>query len=268
MIKISLNAGHLVGVDPGAVSGGYQEAVLVNTVQDACSRVLRRDYLLELEDTDKLYTDDVTEANQLGVDYAIEFHLNSSTNPAAHGFETFVYTGHAGSLTLQRNLHSRLFAIMQKYGVTGRDRGAKQATQYWYLRGTKMPSIIVEFCFVSNPQEVAAFAKSAEKIGEDCAHAIAAAVSLPKKAVGYTRDYPETGQFKITTGRPRYLCSEPSLTSRELGTVSNTVWIGYNRVVYNDGRIWVFIPSKKGWVSVGSYDRKTEQRIEAFATFK
>lgn len=96
-----------------------------------------------------------------------------------------------------------------------------------------------------------------------------ATVSAPSQApTKYVKDYAETGEFFITTGRQRYLCDVPSLTSKELGTVPHSRWIKYNRVVFNDGRIWVWCVVERGWVSTGSYDMKTVKRTESFANFK
>ncbi|MGL4523374.1 MAG: N-acetylmuramoyl-L-alanine amidase [Bacilli bacterium] len=225
MVKISLNSGHLVNVDPGACANGYTEAELVEIAQNETSRVLRAEYVVDLEDTDKLYTDDVIEANAFNADYAIEYHLNSAS-ASAHGFETFVYTGHAPSLTLQRGLHAPIFDILKKYGVVTTDRGQKQSTQYHYLKATKMPAIIIEFCFISNKNEADAFAKHAKSIGADVAHVIARACNLPKKSVStptppvstdevVQKRYAQKGQFIPNVAEGSILVrTEPKFTSK------------------------------------------------------
>ncbi|MGL5548987.1 MAG: peptidoglycan recognition protein family protein [Culicoidibacterales bacterium] len=82
----------------------------------------------------------------------------------------------------------------------------------------------------------------------------------------YVREFPQTGEFYITTGKARYICDVPSLNSKDLGTVAPATWTAYDYVVYNDGRIWC--QTKKGWVSTGSYDKDTLKRTEVFANFR
>lgn len=178
-MKLAIKSGHLIGKDPGAVGNGLEEARIVEAVQNECSRVLRANYVCEILDTDLIYTDDVPEINSWKADYAIEFHMNSASATAT-GFETWVYPDNT-STKFQDKIHSKFFESTKSLGITGVDRGKRQSNEFYFLRGIKCPSMIVEIGFISNKAEAIETSNDAVKLGELYAHDIASALGLSKK---------------------------------------------------------------------------------------
>lgn len=84
-------------------------------------------------------------ANQLGADVLISIHGNTYTDASVSGTETYYYDD-----------SSLLFAnIMQRHVVRAsgfRDRGVKQE-DYFVIRETAMPAVLIEVGFLTNPEE-------------------------------------------------------------------------------------------------------------------
>lgn len=87
-------------------------------------------------------------ANRSGADIFISIHNNSFTDPRDHGTEIWYYNDHPGSPRLARAVQKAL-----KEGVGLRDRGVKNWEPFVVVRYTKMPAILVECAFLSNPDE-------------------------------------------------------------------------------------------------------------------
>ena len=88
-----------------------------------------------------------TKANQENCDYFISLHMNSSTNTSAKGTETWVYNLNSKISTLGKNLTSNL-----SKNLNTPNRGVKESKKFSVLKNTKMPAIIIEIDFISNPE--------------------------------------------------------------------------------------------------------------------
>src|SRR5690625_467043 len=100
-------------------------------------------------------------ANSWGADYFISLHNNAASSSAT-GFETFVYNGGVSQKTkqFQNAIHS---AIASKIGI--RDRGKKSAN-FAVLRQTKMPAILIEYAFISNPNDEKILINEVDKLAK------------------------------------------------------------------------------------------------------
>lgn len=153
MVKIYLDAGH-GGKDPGAVGNDLHEAdvvlALTNRVNEELKAYKNVETLLTRNTDVYLSLSERTDkANQWGADCFISFHLNSSENIAARGFETFIYNGEVSEKTiaLQNVLHAEL---IKKIGNDiSSDRGKKRAN-FHVLRESDMSAVLIENLFVSN----------------------------------------------------------------------------------------------------------------------
>lgn len=84
-------------------------------------------------------------ANRLGAHVFVSVHINSATNTAARGIETYSYPGSAPGERLARSIQD---AIVQAK-IFSHNRGIKTAN-FAVLRETAMPAALVELGFIVN----------------------------------------------------------------------------------------------------------------------
>lgn len=149
-MKICIDPGH-GGKDPGAVGpGGTKEKDVVLAVAKYLKQELSAIAQVTLTRTTDQYvelSERAALANNLGVDYFISVHCNSATNQTAKGTETLVYALGGEAEKLAKTVQARLIDVLKTS-----DRGVKTRNVY-VLRKTKMPAILVELAFISNPEE-------------------------------------------------------------------------------------------------------------------
>ncbi len=187
MKTIILSAGH-GGSDPGAVANKLQEKTFNLNCVLACKKHLEQNYsghrLVLPRDRDIFVSlparRDLTKL--VNADLYVSFHANSFRTPAANGFETFVHSGPLYQRTLdhRKDIHDAVYSYMRTLGIF--DRGMKRY-DHWVTRNMPCPTVLLEYFFVSNPQE-AVYGKSqihVEKMGVATAEGIAKALQLPKK---------------------------------------------------------------------------------------
>lgn len=86
-------------------------------------------------------------ANKNNADIFISIHCNSAGNTQANGVETFILKKGIDAEKLARNVQNK---IVKATGLA--NRGVKTAN-FYVLRHTKMPAILVETAFISNTAE-------------------------------------------------------------------------------------------------------------------
>ncbi|WP_018394576.1 N-acetylmuramoyl-L-alanine amidase [Bacillus sp. 37MA] len=110
----------------------------------------------------------VQKANEARADLYVSIHANAYGEgwTSAHGIETYVYTSRpAAALKIAQSVQHELVA------ATGRrDRGVK-ASNFYVLRKTNMPAILIEAGFMTNREEAALLKTSQYR--QTCARAIA-----------------------------------------------------------------------------------------------
>jgi N-acetylmuramoyl-L-alanine amidase len=172
-MKIVLDPGH-GGRDPGAVGpNGLKEAAVNLAVAKKAADMLRQAGAeVKLTRTTDVFVDlqprcDI--ANSFGADYFVSIHCNSAGTPQAEGTETYCYKLGGQGEALAKAVQAELIA------ATGRaDRGIKTAN-YYVLRKTNMPAVLVELAFISNPEEERLL--GSPDYQEKCATAIAKGIS-------------------------------------------------------------------------------------------
>ena len=156
-VKIFVDPGH-GGTNPGAVANGVTEAEVNLSVATYLANDLRNlgyDVRMYRTNNDENVISPIAAdlrkraqtANEWGADYFISIHSNSSVNPAANGFETYVYRLGSRSAQLAQSIQDTVVAAL---GM--KDGGVRQAN-FSVLRNTNMPAILVELGYVSNPTE-------------------------------------------------------------------------------------------------------------------
>ena len=103
----------------------------------------------------------VDEANNFGADYFISLHTNASNNTSASGSEALVYS----SPSVASELGEDILVWLNR--LTGlRNRGIVNRPGLYVLRKTKMPAVLVEMGFISNPQDARLMNNSPELFAE------------------------------------------------------------------------------------------------------
>lgn len=155
--KIFIDAGH-GGTDPGAVGNGVTEQYVNLNVAAELARLLRQGGYQVLEyrttPTENVLpgkNDDLRNraamANSWGADYFISIHTNSAPNPAADGFEAYVYRLDSTAAALAQSIVDAMAAQLGS-----RPGGVRQAN-FAVLRRSRMPAALLELGYLSNPTE-------------------------------------------------------------------------------------------------------------------
>lgn len=163
LVLIHLDAGH-GGKDGGAAANGLKEK---DIVLDICQRIQKglgdyQDVRVTMSRSTDIYLsldERTTMANAANADVLLSVHINAATNPAARGFESFIYPN-SGSPTsaFQNVMHNEI--VNQVKGFAGfDDRGKKQAN-FHMLRMSKMKAVLTENFFITNPADAAMLANA------------------------------------------------------------------------------------------------------------
>ena len=140
------------GQDPGAVANGLYEKTLVLDLAKRIESKLRvfENVEVKMSRNDDRYlslTERTNLANIWKADLYLSLHINSATDTAANGFESYIYNGDVSAKTVafQNVFHPEVMA--QIPGV--RDRGKKKAN-FAVLRQSHMPALLTENLFIVN----------------------------------------------------------------------------------------------------------------------
>lgn len=106
-------------------------------------------------------------ANDNNCDLFVSIHCNSADDSSANGVETLIYERGGVSEAVAEIVQEK---ITSKLGL--RNRGVKQRPELAVLKHTKMPAILIETGFITNPSE----ANKLLNNQEDYAEAICSAI--------------------------------------------------------------------------------------------
>jgi N-acetylmuramoyl-L-alanine amidase len=154
-MKITVTAGH-GGGDPGAVSGQYNERDLMAQLRDIVAAKLRAAGHDVKTDGGKLQNLPLAHALTLarGADCAIELHMNASTSPKARGVEVVSLRRDK----LRAQIIARNIAKVLDAPLRGDGGWIDQAqTARGRLGFVNAGGLVVEVCFISNPDELARY---------------------------------------------------------------------------------------------------------------
>lgn len=149
---ICIDAGH-GGSDPGASAGGVKEKDCALLIAQATGKELvARGFDVRYTRVTDVYVsrpERARIANSIGADVFISTHCNSHFKPSAEGHEVWIANGASETSVKLANLVCTYWGKMQPKTIL---RGVKRK-DYDVLVLTKMPAILNEVGFLSNPKE-------------------------------------------------------------------------------------------------------------------
>lgn len=147
MAKVFLSAGH-GGSDPGAVANGLKEKDINLQTLLACQNELVRHGVTVVcsrtTDVNDPVAEEVREANASGADIAVSFHANAG---GGDGFEVYCNPNSIKAM----NLAGLTETYVKQLGQNS--RGIKSGVKLYFIRNTKMPSVLVESFFLDNKRD-------------------------------------------------------------------------------------------------------------------
>jgi len=160
---IYIDPGHSVinkGIlDPGAIGkGGTKENVVVLAISQKVKDILEKNgatvYLTHEGQSTLTRPERCSLANNIGADIFVSIHANSSTSSSPRGTSVYTYApkGNASYDREKRMLLSE--SILQSIlDYTGLKNQGLRESGFDVLVFTKMPAVLVETAFISNPEE-------------------------------------------------------------------------------------------------------------------
>lgn len=160
-IKIFIDQGHNPsGPNTGSVGNGLNEADITYNVGVILKDLLEANgnfsVMLSRKSPSEVLgssnagslTERVRMANTWGADYFISIHTNAVANPQANGTEVFTYRLFGPAYNMAVRI---LNSIVTRLNM--RNRGVKQGSNLFVLRRTRMPALLIELGFITNPQD-------------------------------------------------------------------------------------------------------------------
>ncbi|SNS71482.1 N-acetylmuramoyl-L-alanine amidase [Anaerovirgula multivorans] len=161
---IVIDPGH-GGTDPGATSpiNSLMEKHVVLDISQKLNKLLTdagfRTYMTRTADNAITLADRAGVANQLQGDLFVSVHANAAASSSANGIENLYYPSENNSNDARDN--KKLAQVFQKEMVRmlgAHSRGIVPREQLYVIRETKMPAVLTEVGFLTNPEEAAKLA--------------------------------------------------------------------------------------------------------------
>lgn len=170
MALVVLDAGH-GGANPGAVYSGRQEKEDVLALTLAIGRILEERgvdvYYTRTSDVYETPLRKAQEGNQMGADYFVSIHRNSSPYPNQYtGVETLVFNRYGAAAQLAYNINSQL----EQVGFV--NQGVNERTNLVVLNRTQMPAVLVEVGFINTDADNQLFDERFDEIASAIAEGI------------------------------------------------------------------------------------------------
>lgn len=211
MKKICFDYGH-GGRDPGAVYKGRMEKNDVLKVGRMVAKRLREEGV-QVDETrisdmnlSLKARSDIERAGKY--DFFISFHRNAFRPEKARGAETFIYLN---STKKAKDLAEEIQKGLESLGF--RNRGVKRAN-FYVLRETRAPALLVELGFIDNSMDNRLFDKNLGRISSEISAAILGALGLEGKSQSY-KDLKKTGKEEGSGKETYYRVMAGSFKSRD-----------------------------------------------------
>lgn len=167
-MRVTINAGHMPGQDSGAVGQtGLQEADVTKSVSLLLCDLLKSQHEVQFVQANELQ--DICDlSNEWQSDYFISIHCNAAENPAANGFEIWTTFGETKSDELAECIYTEMLTLPLNGRNDTSDGDSDKESNFYVLRHTDCPAVLIELAFISNEQEESLLASSGfqQKVAE------------------------------------------------------------------------------------------------------
>ncbi|MFA4834891.1 MAG: N-acetylmuramoyl-L-alanine amidase [Dehalococcoidia bacterium] len=158
-IKICIDPGH-GGPDPGAVGPtGVREKDIVLAVSLKLANILRSAgaevKLTREDDSEPSLAGRVDISNNFDADVFISIHANAFSSPLAKGTEVWTVVGQTAADPIAESIANALQAAFPDlvFRADMSDGDQDKEAQFFVLKYTDAPAVLVELAFISNPDE-------------------------------------------------------------------------------------------------------------------
>lgn len=239
--------------DPGAIGNGYQETDIARQIN---AKIIKATGALDATDNAGTSVNGnlaniVAKMNSVGTDWHISNHLNSAS-PGATGVEVWYWSGDATSKAKAEQLSK---ALADALGIV--NRGAKPTKDFYVLRNSKGRTLLIEWAFISNANDVKHLLANMDK-----------GVNALLKVFGYSNakpstptpapkpkptpapsnlkgsDLPNSGYYTVTVGTN--IRSSASTGSAIVGSYNKGQGFNYDSKVTAGGYVWLSYISYSG----------------------
>ena len=156
MLKIFINPGHDMDLDPGACANGIREVDIALAIGEKVKKTMEViGYPCQLIQSDNLNGETegkpnvCATANNSSADSFVSSHCNRAANASAKGTVTLVYSSNGG----KANILAKCIQTQIVNSLNMVDRGIKERPDLCVLRETSMPAVLVETAFISNEED-------------------------------------------------------------------------------------------------------------------
>lgn len=163
-MKVTINGGHCLGRDSGATNSitGLQEAFVVKDIGMQICDFLRTVGYEALFLQENELQDICDRSNAFDADLFISIHCNSVDDPTANGMEIFTTFGETKADKLATAIMIELASTYPMSELQLRsdyvDGDVDKESNFYVLRNTDCPAVLIETAFISNPKEEALLA--------------------------------------------------------------------------------------------------------------
>lgn len=188
----------------------------------------------------------------------LSIHFNSFSDPKAKGTECYYAQGYASD-SIDAKIANALSSNVA-YSIPTVDRGSKNNSSLYVIRNTKAVTSLLEVAFITNSSDMKGY--DVDKV----AHAIASCysnykgapvnkpttppITVPenKPSTGWVKSYDERGVMTAT--ERNWVKDYPSKSAPIIEYQQVGQEIYYNKVLWNDGLVWLQL---RGWDGVTRY---------------
>lgn len=203
-IKISVHAGHNpAGKTACGAVGLLNESTENRNVKDRVVAMLKAQGHTVYDDTvdngiskNDVLKKIVAKVNSHDVDLSVSIHFNAGANKILNntttGTEVYVYSTSSKAYSYAQKIVNAISALGFK------NRGVKTSTSLYVLKNIKAPSLLIECCFVEDPDDVALY--DADKMAQAIVKGITGVISsIPSTPTSNSPS--STGQlYRVQTG--------------------------------------------------------------------